>query len=247
VLLETVLLLFSGCGTNEEASTKVSDTNHLNDRIPSSNTVESNESNRSNNYLISESNETNDLNNSQNYSISDSNESNSGIKQSVDKSLYGNWIDVNSGTQKKIDNTFNYPIKELGSNFIEVTKENGEKEILLRNGTNKGVVRGQIYSDIKKIQKLDEESQIKRVGYIPILKTAKNSKKYKVSIDDGFTKQTKKASKDGKFVFSNIHTGGEAKITIIDIEEIINDDTENDNINNEDKNNTTNKNNEKAK
>ena len=144
------------------------------------------------------------------------------------KTLYSNWIDIESGVSEKIDKGYVYPIKRLGDNFIEVTKENSEKHILLRDGSPDGVVRGQLYSDIEHVQKFD----IKRGEEITLSKAVlkkSNVKKYKVIFDDGFNRQSQMVSADGKFTFSGVTTGTMSKITIIDIEEVLESEPDNNN------------------
>ena len=136
------------------------------------------------------------------------------------KTFYSNWIDIESGTSEKIDKDYPYFIKRLGDNFIEVTKENSEKHILLRDGSPNGVVRGQLYSDIEHVQKLDVREGKYITLYRPILKKT-NTKKYKVVLDDGFNRQSQMVSENGKFSFSGVTTGSKSKISIIDIEEVL--------------------------
>ena len=143
------------------------------------------------------------------------------------KTYYGNWIYIEDGTEEKIDKSFAYPIKHLGANFIEVTKEDNSTHILLRNGSNNGVVRGRLYTDIEHIQKLDREILEKVTYYKPIFK---ETKKYKVILDDGFNKQSKIVSSNGEFSFSGVTTGVISKVSIIDIEEVLDGDDSNDSI-----------------
>ncbi|SFV69180.1 Adhesin of unknown specificity SdrC [hydrothermal vent metagenome] len=231
------------------------DPNEMNDSNGSSSSNNSHESNSSNGSSSSnnshESDSSNGSSGSDNTHESDSSNGSSGSDDSStsngsetpstikkDNEFYGNWKYIDDGTAQKIDKNFTYPIKRLGTNFIEVDK-NGTKQMLLRDGTNKGVVRGRIYTDIKKVRKLDINSNLNRTGYIPILKKSKSAKKYKVTIDDGFHKQTKKVSANGEFVFSGVNTNIEAKVSIIDIEEVIGNDDSNSeegNITNENNN-----------
>ena len=151
----------------------------------------------------------------------ESEESPSASVSNGEQTLHGNWINIESGVSEKIDKNYTYPIKRLGDNFIEVTKENSEKHILLRDGSPDGVVRGQLYSDIEHLQKFDMKRGEEITIYKPILK---KSKKYKVVIDDGFNQQSKIVSANGNFSFSGVTTGTLTKISIIDIEEVLESD-----------------------
>ncbi|SFV67156.1 hypothetical protein MNB_SV-14-137 [hydrothermal vent metagenome] len=79
--------------------------------------------------------------------------------------------------------------------------------MLLRNGSNNAVVRGQIYNLVKTVQKIDKLTQKSTTHYIPVLKKSKNIKNLRVTIDDGFTKQTRRVKADGKFTFSKFNMG----------------------------------------
>ena len=139
------------------------------------------------------------------------------------KEFYGNWVYIDSGKSQKIDSLFIEDIKRLGDNFIELTRNN---QILLRDGSSDGVVRGRLYTDIEHIQKFDREREEKITSYVPIFKKPNGEHKYKVIIDDGFYKQTKIVSANGEFRFKGVNIGI-SKIAIIDIEQVLgNDDTE---------------------
>ena len=158
----------------------------------------------------------------------------------IQKTFESNWIDIESGVSEKIDKKYTYSIKRLGDNFIEVTKENNEKHILLRDGSPNGVVRGQLYSDIEHIQKFDVKRGQNVTLYKAVLKKS-NVKKYKVVIDDGFNRQSQMVSVNGTFSFSGVTTGGKSKISIIDIEEVLESEPEeNSNVNNIEENNNVN-------
>ena len=160
----------------------------------------------------------------------------------ITKTNNGNWIYIEDGTEEKIDKEFAYPIKYLGKNFIEVTKEDNSTHILLRDGSPDGVVRGRLYTDIEFVQKLNKETNEKVTSPEPIFKKPKNGDKYTVIIDDGFNVQHKTVSANGKFSFSGVTTMKESRVIIVkgaisvgDIEEIIADDEQN---NTQDNNNT---------
>jgi len=142
--------------------------------------------------------------------------SGSGSHTSVDKSFYGNWISIEGGDGLKIDKSFSNGVKSLGNNYIEVTKD-GDKILYLRDGSNNITVTGQLYNNVKHIQKLDKESQEKRLVYKPEFKNSLKETRYKVTINDGFSKQTKEVSANGKFSFSGVHKG----VSIVDIQQVI--------------------------
>ena len=160
----------------------------------------------------------------------------------ITKTNNGNWIYIEDGTEEKIDKEFAYPIKYLGKNFIEVTKEDNSTHILLRDGSPDGVVRGRLYTDIEFVQKLNKETNEKVTSPEPMFKKPKNGDKYTVIIDDGFNVQHKTVSANGKFSFSGVTTMKESRVIIVkgaisvgDIEEIIADYEQN---NTQDNNNT---------
>jgi len=163
------------------------------------------------------------------------------------KTFESNWIDIESGASEKIDKDYSYPIKRLGDNFIEVTKESDAKHIFLRDGSPNGVVRGQLYSDIEHVQKFDVKRGKNITFYKAVLKKS-NAKKYKVVIDDGFNRQSQMVLVNGKFSFSGVTTGSVSKISIIDIEEVIEsnseDNEESNDVNNIKENNSTKENNQ---
>ena len=156
---------------------------------------------------------------------------------SITKTNNGNWIYIEDGTEEKIDKEFAYPIKYLGKNFIEVTKEDNSTHILLRDGSPDGVVRGRLYTDIEFVQKLNKETNEKVTSPEPRFKKPKNGEKYTVIIDDGFNVQHKTVSANGKFSFSGVTTMKESRVIVLkgaisvgDIEEIIADDEEDNGI-----------------
>jgi len=139
------------------------------------------------------------------------------------KEFYGNWVYIESGESEKIDKNFEFPIKRLGQNFVEITKDE-QKYMLLRDGSNSGVVRGKLYTDIEYVQKIYKETGEKIKKIKPIFH--KESKiVYKVTINDGFFKQTRVVSANGEFSFSGVVIGRSkitiGKIDVGDIEEVL--------------------------
>jgi hypothetical protein len=234
VLLVVGILLIIGCGSDDKkSSSDVKDTNSFSETNPidgsnTNSTEDTNSSSETN--TIDSSNNTNsteETNNSNDTDTTDDSNTNSIETTSSGKNeFYGNWIYVDNGAVLKIDESFSLAIKRLGNNFIEITKEDGSKSMLLRNGSTNGVVRGRLYTDIEMVKKLDVKRGEKITHYIPIFKKSKNTKKYKVVFDDGFNKQSKIVSENGTFSFSGVTTGTRGKISILRMDEVLGDDEE---------------------
>jgi len=155
----------------------------------------------------------------------------------VDKEFYSNWIYIDTGESIRVDKNFEYPIKRLGKNFIEITKDE-QKYMLLRDGSNKGTVRGRLYTDIEYVQKIDKETEEKIKEIKPIFRKEANIV-YKVTINDGFFKQTKYIYSNGEFSFHGVVTGEArvsiGKVDVGDIEEVVGDIEEIDEVIGDDK------------
>lgn len=139
---------------------------------------------------------------------------------SVDKSFYGKWVNVENGSFIIIDKRFDFKIKSLGNNFIEIDK-NGEKLMLLRKGTNRALVSGKLYDTVGSFQKFNEKKQENMTHYFTALKTGnKKLKNLRITINDGFQKQTKKVRLDGSFSFSKVRNYGDIEVIIIGEQEV---------------------------